>query len=329
MELSRREVLITTAGLAAHTNATALMNLDHIYEIAIVGGSFAGLSAALQLGRAYRSVVVFDTGEPRNAPAKHSHGFLTNDGKPPKEILKAAKRELAKYQTIRLVPAKVEQISQSEYFELQTAKGTVKAKKVILAYGGKDLLPEIPGLRAEWGNRVFHCPYCHGFEFARAPLGILGAPGVTFQRAMHLRDWTDQLTVFLNGATDLDATQLKALKQVGAIVVEERVVAVASEGKLGLSIQLTGRQAVEIAGLLITTPINPSCDLHLQLGCETVPNMGGTMIKVDEFKKTTVKGVFAAGDAARPFNVPSSVADGTIAASVCHHELIQDMIGKH
>ena len=155
-------------------------------DVAVVGGSFAGLSAALQLARARRNVTVLDTGEPRNRFAKASHGFLTQDGARPADILAEARRQLAAYPTARFVEARAERASGiADAFSIALQDGDeLSARRIILTHGVSDSLPDIPGLAAEWGKRVAHCPYCHGYEFGGGPLGVLAANG---EVALHSR----------------------------------------------------------------------------------------------------------------------------------------------
>ncbi len=289
-------------------------------DVAIIGGSFAGLSAALQLARARRNVTVIDAGEPRNRFAAASHGFLTQDGAKPAEILAEARRQLAAYPTVRMVEGRAEKVfGITDAFSITLQEGEeLSARRIVLAHGVSDSLPDIPGLAAEWGKRVAHCPYCHGYEFGGGPLGVLAANGeVALHHAMLVREW-GPVTLFLNGVVEPDPAMLQQFEARG-VAVERRPVTAVVSGAEGLSVQLADGNAVDIVGLFTQPRSLPSTDIGEQLGCLHVESPFGPILKVDETKQTTVSGVFAAGDIARPApNVPFAVADGAMAGVAAH-----------
>jgi thioredoxin reductase len=293
-------------------------------DVAVIGGSFAGLSAALQLARARRSVTVLDTGEPRNRFAKASHGFLAQDGVRPADILAEARRQLAAYPTTRFVEARAERASGiADAFSIALQDGgELSARRIVLAHGVSDSLPDISGLAAEWGKRVAHCPYCHGYEFGGEPLGVLAANGeVALHHAMLVREW-GPVTLFLNGVVEPDAATLQQFEARGVVVERGPVAAVASRTE-GLAVQLADGKVVDIAGLFTQPRSHPSTDIGEQLGCLHIEAPFGPILKVDEMKQTTVPGVFAAGDIARPApNVPFAVADGAMAGVAAHRSLV-------
>jgi thioredoxin reductase len=293
-------------------------------DVAIIGGSFAGLSAALQLARARRSVTVLDAGEPRNRFATASHGFLTQDGAKPAEMLAEARRQLNAYPTARFVDTRAERASGvADAFSVTLRGGDeLSARRIILAHGVSDSLPDIPGLAEEWGKRVAHCPYCHGYEFGGGPLGVLAANGeVALHHAMLVREW-GPVTLFLNGAVEPDAAMLQQFETRG-VTVERRPVTAVASGAAGLTVRLADGHAVDIAGLFTQPHSRPSTDIGQQLGCLHVDAPFGPILKVDETKQTTVSGVFAAGDIARPApNVPFAVADGAMAGVAAHRSLV-------
>lgn len=293
-------------------------------DVAIIGGSFAGLSAALQLARARRKVTVVDAGEPRNRFAAASHGFLTQDGAKPAEILAQARLQLAAYPTVRMVEGRAEKASGiTDAFSITLQEGEeLSARRIVLAHGVSDSLPDIPGLAAEWGKRVAHCPYCHGYEFGGGPLGVLAANGeVALHHAMLVREW-GPVTLFLNGVVEPDPAMLQQFEARG-VAVERRAVAAVVSGAESLSVQLADGNAVDIVGLFTQPRSLPSTDIGEQLGCLHVESPFGPILKVDETKQTTVPGVFAAGDIARPApNVPFAVADGAMAGVAAHRSLV-------
>lgn len=293
-------------------------------DVAIIGGSFAGLSAALQLARARRSVTVLDAGEPRNRFAAASHGFLTQDGAKPAEMLAEARRQLTAYPTARFVETRAERASGvADAFSVTLREGgEISARRIILAHGVSDSLPDIPGLAEEWGKRVAHCPYCHGYELGGGPLGVLAANGeVALHHAMLVREW-GPVTLFLNGVIEPDAAMLRQFEARG-VTVERRPVAAVASGADGLTVRLADGHAVDIVGLFTQPHSRPTIDIGQQLGCLHIDAPFGPILKVDETKQTTVPGVFAAGDIARPApNVPFAVADGAMAGVAAHRSLV-------
>ena len=292
-------------------------------DVAIVGGSFAGLSAALQLARARRSVTILDTGQPRNRFAKASHGFLAQDGVAPADILAEARRQLAAYPTVRFLETRAEAASgAADAFTITLREGgELAARRIILAHGVSDTLPDIPGLAAEWGKRVAHCPYCHGYEFGGGPLGVLVANReIALHHAMLVREW-GPVTLFLNGAVEPDTAMLREFEARGVAVERRPVAAVASKAE-GLAVQLADGSAVDLVGLFTQPRSRLSSGIGEQLGCQHASGQFGPILKVDEMKQTTVPGVFAAGDAARAPNVPLAVADGAMAGVAAHRSLV-------
>src|SRR5689334_7525980 len=168
----------------------------HTYDVIIVGGGAAGLSAALVLGRARRRVLVIDAGAPRNAPASHMQGFLSRDGMPPSELLAAGRAEVHAY-GVELLKDRIETIAPG--FELRTGGGrAIRARRVLLATGARDELPDIPGVQDRWGKDFLHCPYCHGWEVRDQPLGILGTNAGSVQHALLVRQWSGDVIFFAN-----------------------------------------------------------------------------------------------------------------------------------
>ncbi|SMH57904.1 NAD(P)/FAD-dependent oxidoreductase [Mesorhizobium australicum] len=293
------------------------------YDVAIVGGSFAGLSAALQIARGKRRVVVVDAGLPRNRFASHSHGFLTRDGATPPDMLREARRQLLDYPTAEIVDGIVEAAEgQAGDFSLRLAGGNaLSARRLVLAGGVSDTLPDIPGLAGEWGRRVIHCPYCHGYEFGDGPFGVLATEPMAFMKALLVSDW-GPVKLFLNDALSPDAEQTAKLSARGVSLVPGRVEGVSSHED-GLSIQVAGAAATSVAALFVAPKTILSSDLPHQLGCTLAEGPMGAFISVDERKNTNVPGVFAAGDIARPMpTVALAVADGAMAGAAAHQSLI-------
>jgi len=178
------------------------------HDVVVIGGGAAGLSAALVLGRARRRVAVIDAGAPRNAPAAHMQGFLSRDGMPPAELLAAGRAEVASY-GVELVAGHVVDIEPG--FTVRLAGGpTLSARRILVATGVGDDLPDIPGVRERWGRDLLHCPYCHGWEVRDQPLGVLGTHPLSTQHAQLVRQWSGDVVYFTH-TTELTATDKSEL----------------------------------------------------------------------------------------------------------------------
>jgi thioredoxin reductase len=275
-------------------------------DVIIIGGSFAGLAAALQLGRARRKITVLDTGLPRNRFAGHSHGLLGHDHKPPLEILAEARRQLARYPTVRLVNARADSISGAiDDFSVLTVDGeSLAARRLILSYGVVDQMPDVPGFAEAWGTSIVPCPYCDGFEVAGQHWGLIWSGPQSHNQVRLFQDWTDTLTVFAGGH-DIPSDTRADLARRKTSVVDGRIIEIARHGDHSATIKLdTGRNvAVDI---LFAHPRNkPSAALHEPLGLATANTPLGIVLKVDERRETSMPGIYAAGDLANPLTPPS------------------------
>ena len=270
-------------------------------DVIIIGGSFAGLAAALQLGRARRTVTVLDTGLPRNRFAGHSHGLLGHDHKPPLEILAEARRQLARYPTVRLVTARAESISGAiDDFCVLTGDGeSLRARRLILSYGVVDQMPDVPGYAENWGTSIVPCPYCDGFEVAGRHWGLVWSGPMSHNYVRLYDDWTDTLTVFANGH-DIPFDIRADLARRGIPVVDGRVTEIDHDESHNATVRLDAGPSVAV-DILFAHPRNkPSARLHESLGLATVDTPQGIVLKVDERRETSVPGIYAAGDLANP-----------------------------
>ena len=270
-------------------------------DVIIIGGSFAGLAAALQLGRARRKVTVLDTGLPRNRFAGHSHGLLGHDHKLPLDILAEARQQLARYPTISLVNAQADSISGAiDHFSVLTGDGeSLAARRLILSYGVADQMPEVPGFAESWGTSIVPCPYCDGFEVAGQHWGLVwsGPQSHTYVRLYH--DWTDTLTVFADGH-DIPPDIQADLARRHIPVVDGRITEIARHGGHNATVSLDTGPNVAV-DILFAHPRNkPSARLHESLGLATVDTPQGIALKVDERRETSMPGIYAAGDLATP-----------------------------
>ncbi|MCH7336778.1 NAD(P)/FAD-dependent oxidoreductase [Acinetobacter sp. NIPH 2699] len=289
------------------------------YDVAIIGGSYAGLAAGLPLGRARRKVVVIDAGQRRNRFADYSHGFLTQDGTPASEIAQIGKQQLLQYKTVDWMDGSVKRIERKDDNFHLCIDGThaVSAKRIIIATGVKDQLPEIKGLAERWGKRIFHCPYCHGYELNQGNIGIIASSEHSAHMAMMLPEW-GSVTFFLNGHSLETEIQTQLIER--GVVIEQRSITEINEKS---TVLLSDNERIKLDGIFVTSQCLISQDWILNLGCEIEQNVMGEMIKTNALKETSVAGIFACGDVARlGGSVSLAVGDGTMAGVAAHRSLI-------
>jgi len=290
------------------------------YDVIVIGGSYSGMAAALQLVRARRSVLVIDAGERRNRFASHSHGFLGQDGVPPDEIVANARRQLQAYPTLTWLEGRAEAISgQADAFTVATADGQSHlGRRILLATGVTDQLPEVEGLAQRWGKSVFHCPYCHGYELGQGRIGIVGTSAVSLHQAEMLTDWGD-VTLLVNGALELNEEIRSTLESRSVFIEEARIDKI--EGHADVTM-VDGRH-LSFAGLFVATQTAPSSPLAKTIGCALEESPMGTQIRADAESKTSVPGVFACGDVARfPHSVSLAVGNGAMTGVHIHRSLL-------
>lgn len=284
------------------------------YDAVVVGGGAAGLQAALMLGRACRRVLVCDTGTPRNAPAAHSHGFLTRDGTPPFELLRLARADLASYPNVELRSVEVtDAVAIGGGFRATLAGGElVDTRGIIVAAGVRDLVPDL--LREQWGKGVFFCPFCHGWEVRGQPLAVLGQDAYATHMVYVLKAWTDDVLLVANGPLVVDdATRAKLAAN--HIAVHEGVVTRLEGDDDGLRrIHFADGTAVARRALLYKPPTEPRSDLAARLGAR-FDDMG-LPVFVDPTHQTTVPGLYVAGDmGAMPPSLMVAAASGQLAGA--------------
>lgn len=294
-------------------------------DVIIIGGSFAGLAGALQLGRARRRVTVLDTELPRNRFAGHSHGLLGHDHKPPLDILAESRAQLARYPAISLVTARAEGISGSiDDFSVLTADGErLRARRLILSYGVVDQVPDVPGFAECWGKSIVPCPYCDGFEAAGQHWGLVWSGPQSHNQARLFLDWTDKLTVFADGheiPTDIRAD----LEHRNVPVVDGRMNEIAHHRGHVTTVNLDSGSNVAV-DILFAHPRNrPSASLHESLGLATVETPAGITLKVDERRQTSMPGIYAAGDLTTPFlpSVTQATSQGAMAGIFAQQSML-------
>ena len=299
------------------------------YDAIVVGGSWAGLSAAMQLARARRRVLVVDADRARNRFAHAAHGFFGQDGRAPAAIRDEARAQLLAYPTVTFRADEATRAAAlQDGFTLALASGaTAHARRLVLATGVVDELPDVPGLRERWGATVLHCPYCHGYEVADGRLGVLATGPLSLHQAMLLPDWSADVTLFTNDAVTPDAAQLAALTARGVRIDSRRVESLVGDPQvhdaLALAgVRVAGGDVVAVDALFTGSRVRMASPLAEQLGCALDDGPVGPVIRTDARKATTVSGVYAAGDAALSTHSASfAAADGVMAGVATHQSL--------
>jgi len=284
---------------------------DERVDAVVIGGGAAGLNGALMLARSKRAVVVVDAGAPRNAPAEAVHGLLARDGTPPAELLRAGREEVLRYGG-RILDGEVADAAVAEGgFAVTLTSGRVlSARRLLLATGLVDVLPDIPGLAAHWGHDLVHCPYCHGWEVRDRPIGILATSTASVHQALLFRQLSDDV-VYLENGHRLDADARDRLAAIDVPLVEGRVTAVESDSGRISGARLDDGRLVAREVLAVATRVEARVAGFRSLGVrvDDLPGGTGTTVHADEFGRTGVPGVWAAG------NVSSAMAQVGAAAA--------------
>lgn len=292
------------------------------YDVVIVGGGAAGLSAAIVLGRARRRVAVIDAGAPRNAPAAHMQGYLSRDGMPPGDLLAAGRAEVTGY-GVKIIEDAVVHVEPR--FSVRLGKGQVlAARRVLVATGVRDGIPDIPGVRERWGRDLLHCPYCHGWEVRDQPLGVLGSNPGSILHAQLVRQWSDDVVYFAN-TQEPTATEAAELDARGIRVTHGDVARLVVENDRLTGVELADGQVIPRAAVFVRPVITPQPDnLLAALGCELDST---DFAVVDATGRTSVPGVWGAGNAVDPrAQVITAAGAGSAAAIAINADLVQDDI---
>jgi len=293
-------------------------------DVLIVGGSYAGIAAGLILARARRPVTIIDSGLPRNRAASHSHGVLGQDGISGAELLKNARQQLLDYPTVRWLQGEVVHVqANAEGVDVRTADGQVlAARKLLLATGIADQLPDLPGLAERWGSTVLHCPYCHGYEVGGGAIGLLGGHPMSAAKAPLFAEWGN-VTFFSQGLPISDEEQA-AMQQRGVQVETIPVVGVQGEQPTWLEVELADGRRIAQRALFVPAMQQMATPLVQQLGCTLVESPMGMLVEVDMMKQTSVPNVYAAGDATTVGNITLAMAEGVRAGIGVHHALVAE-----
>lgn len=307
------------------TQSQTIQATNRPFDVIIVGGGPAGLSAALVLGRSRRQVLVCDSGKPRNTVSHAAHGFFSRDGIPPAELLQIGREQLRLYNSVKFQTGEVIDAEHlGNHFQVTLNNGTqFLTRKLLLATGVRDILPSIEGFAELWGSSIFHCPYCHGWEVRDQPLAIYGKGEVGFEKALMLTGWSHDLILCSDGSAELSDEQRQQLLNWGIQIHEEKIARLEHKDGALTGIALTTGEVIPRHGVFLHPEFCQHSDLPAKLGCEFTSR--GT-VQVNESKQTSVPGVYVAGDAAtHPLSaVGLAATEGALSAFAINRALIEE-----
>lgn len=299
------------------------MKKEHNFDFIVIGGSYAGLAAAMALGRSVRHVLVIDAGTPCNRQTPQSHNFITNDGRPPGEIGRFAREQVSAYETVRFFDGLATGIRRiNPGFEVEVQSGEIySARKLVIATGIRDILPPIPGIGECWGISVLHCPYCHGYEVRQQQTGILANGDEAFDLATLISNWTNHLTIFTNGPALFSEAQNTTLRKHGIPIIEAPIESIEHKNGYIDHILLMEGTRQPLKALYAKLPFEQQSILQ-SLGFEITAD---GYIKVDSSQRTSVPGIYACGDnAAKMRTVANAVGMGTTAGMMANKEMTEE-----
>lgn len=294
------------------------------FDVIIVGGSYAGLSAAMALGRSLRKVLIVDSGLPCNRPTPHSHNFITQDGETPRAIAEKAKTQVLQYPAVSFlhgVAVGGRKAGNGFILTLQSGE-EFNTRKLLFATGLKDIMPDIPGFSACWGITLIHCPYCHGYEFRSRKTGIMANGEKAVHLAALVKNLTEDITILTGGRADFNAGQMARLSRHNIAVVEAPISAVDHDHGQIRSLIFSDGSRLAFDAVYAAVPFTQHSDIPASLGCELTEQ---GYIKVDQMQKTTLEGVFACGDNTGMMrSVANAVYGGNIAGAAINKALVDE-----
>ncbi|GGJ65816.1 NAD(P)/FAD-dependent oxidoreductase [Glutamicibacter ardleyensis] len=301
------------------------------FDAIIIGGGSAGLAASIALGRSRRKVLVVDEGNPRNAVSAHAHNVLGHEGISPQDLIALGRAEAVSY-GVEFVSAHIQSVrgSLEEGFEISTNSSQWTARRIVLATGARDVLPEIPGLQQAWGVSALHCPYCHGWEVRDQQIAILGVSEMSTHQALLFSHLSDKVT-FINHAPQKLSAENRALLSALEIEVLDSPVTtleVSDSGQVR-SLSLEDGSTLDVQAVVVASQVTANASLYLELGGELDENPMGTFISVEQMGATKIPGVYAAGNIANVgAMIGASAAAGTMAGAFINAELAMETVKK-
>ncbi|MGD9481753.1 NAD(P)/FAD-dependent oxidoreductase [Streptomyces sp. TRM70308] len=296
---------------------------DALYDAVVVGAGAGGSNAALVLARSRRRIAVVDSGTPRNAPSAHLHGFLSRDGMAPRALLDAGHGELARYGAELITD---EAVAVEPGFRVRLAGGAVlAARRLVVATGLRDELPDLPGLRERWGRDVLHCPYCHGYEVRDRPLGVLGTSPAAPEQALLVRQWSRDVVLFAHTLSLTDA-QRERLTARGVHIAEGTVERLVVEDDRLRGVELAQGRGIPRDAVFVAPRMVPRDELLTSLGCVRAED---GFVPTDRTGRTRVPGVWAVGNVVDPRAlVAGSAGMGSAAAFALNHDLVEEDVER-
>jgi thioredoxin reductase len=297
------------------------MKDKQIFDVIIIGGSYSGLSAAMTLGRSLRNVLIIDAEKPCNRDTPHSQNFITQDGEKPHVIAEKARAQVLRYETVKLVNDFASEAEKTNFgFRVNTQSGTAyEAKKLIIATGIKDILPNIKGFKETWAKSVIHCPYCHGYEFRNQKTAIMSNGDKAYHMIPLIYNLSKQLSVITQGKPDFTEEQLTHLKKHNIPIIEKEIIEVVHDHGAVKNVIYKDGSSENFDAIYVQLPFKQHTNISQNLGCEMTET---GYIQVDEMQQTTVPGIYACGDNATRFrSVANAVRSGNIAGSMLNMEL--------
>lgn len=294
------------------------------FDVIIIGGSYAGLSSAMALGRSLKKVLIIDSGTRCNRQTPHSHNFITQDGEKPDIIAEKAKKEVSQYNTVKLMNDLAISGKQNEKgFEITTQQGgAYQAKKLIFASGIKDIMPDIKGFAECWGISVIHCPYCHGYEVRNQKTAILIKGTLGLHLASLVNNLTDDITLLTMGIADFSAGDLAKLNAHKIKIVDTKVVEIEHQKGQVTNVVFSDGSKVDFTALYSAVPFTQNSEIPSSLGCELTEH---GHLKVDSFQATTVDGIYACGDNSSMMrSIAASVYSGNLAGAIVNRVLTDE-----
>lgn len=299
------------------------MSKNNNFDVIIIGGSYAGLSAAMSLGRSLKKTLVIDSGDPCNKTTPHSHNFLTQDGKTPEEISSMAKKQVKKYDSVHFFDGFASEGNKmGNQFEIKTQSGhTFLGKKLIFASGIRDIMPNIKGFSDCWGKTVIHCPYCHGYEFVGKKTGIFAQSDRAFHLASLVNNLTNDITILTSGPASFSPEQSHTLKKHNIIVDEREIAEIEHQNGQMQNVVFKNGEKLGLTALYATIPFEQHSQIPMDLGCELTEH---GLIKTDFMQRTTIEGIYACGDNTSPMrSVANAVHFGNFTGAVVNKELTE------